>query len=160
MTPKITPFLWFNKNAEEAMNYYVSVFENARILGIKRYPSEGLEGPMKGFEGQVLTGSFELDGLRFMAIDGGPGVWEFSGATSFVIDCENQDEVDYFWGKLSAVPEAEQCGWCRDKFGITWQVIPRRLDELMSDPDPEKVKRVTHVMLQQKKIIIADLEAA
>lgn len=157
---KITPFLWFEHNAEEAMNYYVSVFKNSKIVRIDRYPSEGLEGPMKGFEGQVLNGVMELDGQVFWTIDGGPGVWEFSGATSFIVDCADQDEVDYYWEKLSSVPEAEQCGWCKDKFGMTWQVIPKQLGDLMTDPDKEKVQRVTHAMLQMKKMVIADLEKA
>jgi predicted 3-demethylubiquinone-9 3-methyltransferase (glyoxalase superfamily) len=160
MAQKITPFLWFDNNAEEAMKYYVSVFKNSKIVAMDRYPNEGLEGPMKGFEGKILNGIFEIERQQFMCLDGGPGVWEFSGATSFIIDCADQAEVDYYWEKLSAVPEAEQCGWCKDKFGVTWQVIPRQLGELMTDPDPKKVQRVTHAMLQMKKMIIADLEAA
>jgi predicted 3-demethylubiquinone-9 3-methyltransferase (glyoxalase superfamily) len=148
---KITPFLWFSKNnAEEAMEFYTSVFKNSKIVRVDRYPEEGLEGPMKGFEGKVLNGVMELDGQEFWCIDGGPGVWEFSGATSFIVDCADQEEVDYFWSKLSAVPEAEQCGWCKDKFGITWQVVPRRLGELMTDSE----------MLQQKKLDVAKLEEA
>ncbi|MBI2798460.1 VOC family protein [Candidatus Saccharibacteria bacterium] len=157
---KITPFLWFNNNAEEAIKFYASVFKNSKIVSIDRYPNEeDLEGPMKGFGGKVLNGEFELDGQKFMAIDGGP-VWEFSGATSFVVNCKDQQEVDYYWGKLSAVPEAERCGWCKDKFGVTWQIIPKQLGELMSDSDSEKVKRVTRAMLQMKKIVVADLESA
>lgn len=155
---KITPFLWFDRNAEEAMKFYVSVFKNSKIVSIQYYP-ENAEGPMKGFEGKVLTGIFELEGQTFMCIDGGP-VWEFSGATSFLVECENQEEVDYYWEKLSAVPEAEQCGWLKDKFGLTWQIVPKQLGQMMSDPDPKKAGRVTHAMLQMKKIVIADLQKA
>lgn len=163
---KITPFLWFERNAEEAMNYYVDVFNankakenNSQIIEITRYP-ENAEGPMKGFEGKVLNGIFELSGQKFIAIDGGAGVFNFTGAISFIVDCGTQEEVDYFWEKLSSNPKAEQCGWCQDKFGIYWQIIPRKLGELMSDPDHEKAAKVTHAMLQMKKIIIADLEKA
>lgn len=159
MKQKITPFLWFDRNAEEAMNFYTSVFKDAKITSITRYPDEGLEGPMKGFEGQVLTGIFELNGQEFMCLDGGP-VFEFSGAISLYVECGDQQEIDELWEKLSAVPEAEQCGWLKDKFGVTWQIAPKRLGELMSDPDKAKAKRVTDAMLKMKKIDIAALEAA
>lgn len=294
---KIIPFLWFDRNAEEAMNFYTSVFPNSKILGIHKYPNEGLEGPMKGFEGKVLTGVFELEGLRFMCLDGGPffkfnpsvslfvtcssvdeatEIWnklseggevlmpfqkypfsemygwcndkfglswqvsvgqssqkitpsmmftqgnfgkceeainywtgifknsatdmiaryeegegdevgkvkysiftlegqKFSamessadhkftttGALSFLINCDNQEEINHYWDNLivGGDPKAQQCGWLADKYGFAWQVHPNRLDELMTDPDKEKVKRVTHAMLQMKKMDIAALEAA
>ncbi len=156
---KITPFLWFDKNAEEAMNFYTSVFKNSKIISITRYPDNAPEGPMKGMEGKVLTGVFEIEGQQFMALDGGP-IFKFTEATSFYVECEDQAEVDYYWGKLSAVPEAEQCGWLKDKFGLTWQIIPKALPELMNDPDPQKAMRVTQAMLKMKKISVADLEAA
>jgi predicted 3-demethylubiquinone-9 3-methyltransferase (glyoxalase superfamily) len=156
---KITPFLWFDKNAEEAMNFYASVFKDSKIISITRYPEGPLEGPMAGMEGKVLTAVFELNGQRFMALDGGP-VFTFNEAISFQVDCENQEEVDELWEKLSAVPEAEQCGWLKDKFGLSWQIIPTALPRLMSDPDKAKAKRVTDAMLKMKKIDVAALEAA
>jgi predicted 3-demethylubiquinone-9 3-methyltransferase (glyoxalase superfamily) len=156
---KITPFFWFDKNAEEAMNFYVSVFKNAKIIDIKRYPDGVTEGPMAGMGGKVLTGIFELEGQRFMCLDGGP-IFKFNEATSFYVDCETQEEVDYYWEKLSAVPESEQCGWLKDKFGMSWQIIPKRLGELMNDPDPEKSGRVMQAMLKMHKIDIAGLEKA
>lgn len=163
---KITPFLWFEKDAEEAMKYYVETFngnpkkkQESKVVEITRYPENG-EGPMKGFEGKILNGMFELEGQTFLALDGGPNVFEFSGAISFLVDSESQEEVDYFWNKLSSDPKSEQCGWCKDKYGITWQIVPRQLSELMSDPDHEKAGRVTHAMLQMKKIDIAKLQEA
>lgn len=294
---KITPFLWFDTQAEEAMKFYTSCFKNSRILNIQRYPEGPLEGPMKGFEGKVLTGHFELDGQQFMALDGGPtfkftpaisffvncetegeidslwqqlsnagtvlmefqrysfsekfgwltdkygvswqlnlgrrwqkispfllfvgeqhgkameainfytGLFENSGlenlqfygagedeeeipgtvehavfrlngqefmamdshrnhpfafneAISLYVDCKSQAQVDYFWTKLSAEPSAEQCGWLKDKYGVSWQIVPTALPELMNDPDPEKSKRVVDAMLQMKKIDIKELEKA
>ncbi|SRR5258708_34237786 len=160
---KITPFLWFDKNAEEAMNFYVSVFKrfgkDAKVINIGRYPEGPLEGPMKGMEGKVLTGMFELDGQQFMALDGGP-VFKFNESISFLLKCEDQAEVDYFWEKLSAVPESEQCGWLKDKFGLSWQIIPKQFEEIISNPDPEVSKRVMNKFLKMKKLIIADLEEA
>lgn len=155
----ITPHLWFNTNAEEAMDYYVSVFKNSRILSVARYPDEVPEGPMKGMEGKVLQGVFELDGQRFQCLDGGP-VFTFNESVSFIVDCEDQEEVDYYWEKLSAVPESEQCGWCKDKFGVSWQIIPKRLGELMSGSDKAASERVMNAVLQMKKLDIAALEAA
>ncbi len=113
---KITPFLWFDKNAEEAMKFYTSVFKNSKIISITRYPEGATEGPMEGMGGQVLTGVFELEGQRFMALDGGP-VFKFNESISFYVDCESQAELDELWDKLSAVPASEQCGWLKDKFG-------------------------------------------
>lgn len=145
---KITPFLWFESQAEEAMNYYVSIFKNSKVLNVSRGP-----------DGKAFTVSFELDGQEFMALNAGPQ-FTFNEAISMYINCEDQAEVEYFWGKLSAVPEAEQCGWCKDKFGLSWQVIPKQLGELMGDPDPNKSKRVVDAMLKMKKIIVADLQKA
>jgi predicted 3-demethylubiquinone-9 3-methyltransferase (glyoxalase superfamily) len=156
---KITPFFWFDKSAEEAMNFYVSIFKNAKIISISRYPEDFTEGPMAGMGGKVLTGIFELEGQRFMCLDGGP-IFKFNEATSFYVDCDTQEEVDYYWDKLSAVPESEQCGWLKDKFGMSWQIIPKQLGELMNDPDTEKSGRVMQAMLKMKKIDIAGLQAA
>lgn len=156
---KITPSLWFDNNAEEAMNYYVSVFKNSKINSIDYYPDESWDEHFKGMAGKVLNGDFELDGMRFICLDGGP-VFSFSGAISFTVDCEDQAEVDYYWEKLSHVPEAEQCGWCKDKFGMSWQIVPRRLGELMKGDDPDAVKRATQAMMQMHKLDVAKLEAA
>lgn len=156
---KITPFLWFDRNAEEAMNYYVSVFgENAKIVKIQRYPEGPLEGPMQGFEGKVLTGVLELFGQQFMTIDGGP-LFKFTEAVSFLVECKDQAEIDRYWEKLSAVPEAEQCGWCKDKFGLSWQ-ITGDIGRFVNGTDPVKASRALQAMLQMKKIDIAALEAA
>lgn len=162
---KITPFLWFNAQAEEAMNFYVSVFAakhpDSKIVSIKRYPDGPLDGPMKGMEGKVLTGVFTLSGQKFMALDGGP-YFQPTGAVSLYVDCASQDEVDYFWDKLTlgGDPAAQQCGWLKDKFGFSWQVIPTQLSGLLSDPDKPKAGRVMKAMMQMKKIVIADLEQA
>ncbi len=156
---KITPSLWFDNNAEEAMDYYTSVFKDSRVVTLRRYPEGYTEGPLAGMGGKVLYGEFELNGQTFVCLDGGP-IFKFNEAVSFMIDCVDQAEVDYYWGKLSAVPESEQCGWCKDKFGISWQVIPRRLGELMNDPDKEKADRAMQAMLQMKKLVVADLEKA
>lgn len=156
---KIIPCLWFDKNAEEAMNFYASIFKDSRIVSITRYPEGYNEGPMAGMAGKVLTGIFELQGQQFMCLDGGP-IFKFNEAISFQVGCENQEEVDELWEKLSAVPEAEQCGWLKDKFGVSWQIIPKRLGELMSDPDQAKAQRVTDAMLKMKKIDVAELERA
>jgi len=156
---RFIPCLWFDKDAEEAMNFYVSVFKDGKITSITRYPEGYAEGPMAGMEGKVLTGIFELNGQQFMCLDGGP-TFKFNEAISFQVTCEDQAEVDELWEKLSAVPESEQCGWLKDKFGVSWQITPKRLIELMEDPDKAKAKRVMDAMLQMKKINIADLEAA
>lgn len=163
---KITPSLWFDSNCEEAINYYIDTFndapgsrKNSRIVSLERYPEDKQVGPVPGMGGKILTVIFELDGQSFMALDGGP-YFKFNEAVSFQIECGNQAEVDYFWGKLSAVPEAEQCGWVKDKFGLSWQVTPRRLGELLSDKDKQKAGRVMDAMLKMKKIDIAELEAA
>ena len=161
MIQKITPFLWFDKQAEEAINFYVSIFKNSKIVSIKRYPDGPLEGPMKGMEGKVLTAVFELEGQTFMALDGGP-FFKANGAVSFYVGCDNQEEVDAYWDKLSESgdPKAQQCGWLQDKFGFSWQIIPKALPDFLSDPDPVKSGRAMQAMLQMKKIDIATLKKA
>ena len=163
---KIVPCLWFDKEAEEAIEFYISIFnsaphiaKNSKIVSIERYPEEPLDIPVKGMEGKILTAIFELNEQRFMALDGGP-LFKFTEATSFDVECADQEEVDYFWEKLSAVPEAEQCGWLKDKYGLSWQIIPKRMGELLSDQDKIKARRVMEAMLKMKKIIIKDLEKA
>jgi predicted 3-demethylubiquinone-9 3-methyltransferase (glyoxalase superfamily) len=156
---KITPSLWFDNNAEEAMNYYVSVFKNSKINRIDRYPDESWDEHFKGMSGKVINGEFELDGQKFICLDGGP-IFKFNEAISFTVDCEDQEEVDYYWERLSHVPDAEQCGWCKDKFGLAWQIVPRQLGELMNGDDPEGVKRVTQAMMAMHKLNVAELEAA
>jgi predicted 3-demethylubiquinone-9 3-methyltransferase (glyoxalase superfamily) len=152
---KITPFLWFDNQAEEAMNFYTSVFEDSKVIGISRY---GEAGP--GEPGTVMIATFELEGQRFTALNGGPR-FKFTEAISFEVDCETQDEVDYLWESLTAGGgEESMCGWLRDKYGLSWQVVPRILGELMGDDDREKVKRVTEAMLSMRKIEIAELQRA
>jgi predicted 3-demethylubiquinone-9 3-methyltransferase (glyoxalase superfamily) len=157
---KIVPHLWFDSSAQEAAEYYVSVFNDAKILNIARYP-EAAEEVSGKTPGSVMTVEFEIEGQRFLALNGGkiPG-FEFTPAISFLINCETQEEIDRLWEKLSAVPEAEQCGWCQDKFGITWQVVPTLLSQLLSDSDKAKVERVTGAFLKMKKFDIAALQAA
>jgi predicted 3-demethylubiquinone-9 3-methyltransferase (glyoxalase superfamily) len=157
---KIMPSLWFDKEAEEAMEYYVSVFNGApnkkaesKIVTIKRYPEGVKEGPMAGMGGKVLTGIFELDGQRYMCLDGGP-LFKFNESVSFVVNCKDQEEIDYFWEKLSAVPESEQCGWCKDKFGLSWQIVPENMGDLL------KNDKALQAMLKMHKINIAKLEEA
>lgn len=162
----IVPFLWFDTQAEEAMNYYVDTFNGSpykkgesKIESITRY-EKGMEAPgADQLEGKVITGVFELAGQRFMALDGGP-IFQFNESISFYVECEDQKEVDYFWKMLSAVPESEQCGWCKDKFGVSWQIIPKQLGELMGDSDPIKSKRVVNAMLKMHKISVVDLQKA
>lgn len=156
---KITPSLWFDNNAEEAMNYYVGVFKNSKINSIDYYPDESLDEHFKGMSGKVINGQFTLDGQDFICLDGGP-VFKFNESISLTVDCEDQAEVDYYWEKLSHVPEAEQCGWCKDKFGLSWQIVPRRLAELMAGDDPEGVSRVTRAFMKMHKFDVAELEAA
>ncbi len=161
MAQKITPFLWFDKNCEEALNFYVSIFRDAKIVSIKRYPDSGLTGPMQGMEGKVLTAVFEIFGQTFMALDGGP-YFKPTGAVSFYVSCKDQLEVDAYWDKLieGADPKAQQCGWLQDKFGFSWQIIPETLPKLMTDPDQAKSGRVMAAMMQMKKIDVAGLEKA
>ena len=151
---KITPFLWFHSNAEEAMNHYVSIFKDARIVSVSRY-GEGGPGP----KGSVMTGTFEIEGQQFMALNGGPH-FKFSEAISLFVNCGTQAEVDELWEKLSAGGSESQCGWLKDKFGLSWQIIPSALGELLGDPDPGKSRRVMQAMLKMGKIDIAGLQAA
>ncbi len=151
---KISPFLWFDTQAEEAANFYVSIFRNSKILKIARY---GEAGP--GPHGGVMTVAFELEGQTFIALNGGPQ-FRFTEAVSFSVACETQQEVDELWEKLSAAGEQGPCGWLKDKYGLSWQINPRILGEMLSDPDPVKSKRVMEAMLQMKKIDIAALKKA
>ena len=154
--PHITPHLWFDSQAEEAMQFYVSVFPNSKIVSIRRYPDTATDEHLQGMQGKVLTGVFELDGQRFMALDGGP-LFSFSEAISFVISCKDQAEIDHYWEKLSAVPDAEACGWLKDKYGVSWQVVPTALAELTTGPHGD---RVMEALLKMKKLDIAALEQA
>lgn len=155
---KITPFLWFNDQAEEAANYYVSIFKNSKIVRVDRYQTEGAEVSGRP-HGSVMTVAFELDGQAFTALNGGP-VFKFNEAISFVVNCETQAEVDELWRKLTAGGEEVQCGWLKDKFGVSWQVVPAILDTLLRDPDPVKAGRAWQAMLAMKKIDIATLQRA
>ncbi|TYL54579.1 VOC family protein [Agromyces mariniharenae] len=152
MTP-IQPCLWFDDNAREAMEYYVSVFPNSRIERIDEYPDESLDEHFTGMSGKVLNGEFTLNGVRFTCLDGGP-LFRFNESISFIVWCADQDEIDFYWSKLSHVPESEQCGWCKDRFGVSWQVIPRIMGDLTSTPAQ------VQAFMQQKKIVIAELENA
>ena len=151
---KITPFLWFDGNAEEAMNFYTSIFKNSKIGRITRY---GDAGP--GPKGTVMSATFQLDGQEFMALNGGPQ-FKFTEAISFFVNCETQEEVDELWEKLSAGGQKSRCGWLKDKYGLSWQIIPSALGEMLGDKDPEKSRRVMKAMLQMDKIDIKGLEQA
>ena len=151
---KITPFLWFDDKAEEAVNCYVSIFENSKIGSVSRY---GEEGP--GPAGTVMVATFTLDGQEFMALNGGPE-FKFTEAISLLVNCETQEEVDKFWDKLSEGGEEEQCGWLKDRYGLSWQIVPTVLGEMLQDKDPEKAKRVMEAMLQMRKIDIGALKRA
>lgn len=151
---KITPFLWFDNQAEEAANFYTSIFKNSRVGKISRY---GDAGP--GPKGSVMTVEFQLEGQDFMALNGGP-TFKFTEAISFQVSCKTQDEVDEFWEKLSAGGQESQCGWLKDKFGLSWQITPTVLMELLQDRDPLRSQRVMKAMLQMKKIDINKLKAA
>jgi predicted 3-demethylubiquinone-9 3-methyltransferase (glyoxalase superfamily) len=152
--PKITPFLWFNDQAEEAMNFYTAIFKNSKIGSVSRY---GEGGP--GQPGAVMSATFELNGQEFMALNGGP-LFTFTEAISLFVNCETQAEVDELWEKLTEGGEEVQCGWLKDKYGLSWQIVPSALGELLNDPDAEKARRVMNAMLQMKKIDIAGLRAA
>ena len=152
--PKITPFLWFSDNAEEAVKLYTSVFKNSKILATTRY---GEAGP--GPKGSVMTIAFELEGQKFTALNGGP-IYKFTEAISFVVDCTTQEEVDRYWEKLSAGGQPQQCGWLKDKFGLSWQIVPRILIELLTDKDAAKAKRVMKAMMKMNKIDIDKLKQA
>ncbi|HTE21914.1 MAG TPA: VOC family protein [Candidatus Limnocylindria bacterium] len=163
---KITPSLWFDKECEEAINFYIDTFNGApskkqesKIVSIMRY-EKGMEAPgADQMEGKIITAIFELAGQQFMALDGGP-IFKFNESISFQIECQDQAEVDYFWGKMSAVPESEQCGWIKDKYGLSWQIIPKRMGELLGDSDKKKALAATNAMLKMHKIDVAELEKA
>jgi predicted 3-demethylubiquinone-9 3-methyltransferase (glyoxalase superfamily) len=151
---KITPFLWFDDKAEEAMNFYVSIFKNSKVVSIARY---GAEGP--GPKGTVMTAAFQLHGQEFVALNGGPQ-FKFTEAVSFVVNCETQGEVDELWEKLSQGGEKSRCGWLKDKYGLSWQIVPTVLSKMLQDKDAEKARRVMKAMLQMDKIDIKTLERA
>jgi predicted 3-demethylubiquinone-9 3-methyltransferase (glyoxalase superfamily) len=151
---KLTPCLWFDTEGEEAARFYTSVFPNSKILEVTHY---GSAGPRD--EGLVMTVSFELDGQTFTALNGGPG-YSFSEAISFEVSCESQEEVDAYWSKLSEGGEEGPCGWLKDRFGVSWQIVPKILVELIADPDQEKAQRVMAAMLKMRKIEIDELERA
>jgi len=151
---KITPFLWFDAEGEDAARFYTSAFPNSKIGEIARY---GSAGPRP--EGTVMTVSFELDGQRFVALNGGPE-FAFSEAVSFLVNCDTQDEVDSYWSALSEGGEEGPCGWLKDKFGLSWQIVPNRLPELLADPDRERAQRVMEAMLKMRKIEVDELERA
>lgn len=149
---KISSCLWFDNQAEEAANFYISVFKNSKLGKVMRYDAASAKVSGRP-EGSVLTVSFQLEDMDFIALNGGP-IFKFTEAISFVISCENQAEIDHYWKKLSAVPESEQCGWLKDKYGVSWQVVPKNIDELVSTPAGMQA------MLKMKKLVIADLENA
>jgi predicted 3-demethylubiquinone-9 3-methyltransferase (glyoxalase superfamily) len=151
---KITPFLWFDGKAEEAMNFYTSIFKNSKIGSVNRW---GDTGP--GTKGSVMSSTFQLDGQDFMALNGGPQ-FTFSPAISFFVNCETQEEVDELWEKLSVGGEKQRCGWLKDKYGVSWQIIPSALGKLLHDKDPEKSKNVMKAMLQMDKIDVKGLKQA
>jgi len=151
---KITPFLWFDGRAEEAMKFYTSIFKRSKIREISRFE---VEAP--GTKSKVVTGTFELEGQQFMALNGGP-MFEFSPAISFFVTCRTQPEVDYYWRRLSAGGRKQQCGWLVDKFGVSWQIIPTALGRLMGDKDPAKARRVMDAMLKMMKLDIKKLQRA
>lgn len=156
---KITPFLWFDSQAEEAVNFYVSIFKNSRIGKVTRYEEEGAKVSGQP-EGSVMTVEFQLDGQDFIALNGGPQ-FKFTEAISFSVSCETQEEIDELWAKLTADGGAEvQCGWLKDKYGLSWQIVPPILGELLADKDAAKAKRVMKAMLQMKKIDIPTLKQA
>jgi predicted 3-demethylubiquinone-9 3-methyltransferase (glyoxalase superfamily) len=147
IVPKITPFLWFDHQAEEAMNFYLSVFKDGKVLNVSRA------------NGQVMTVTFELQGQQFIGLNGGPQ-FKFTEAVSLLVSCDTQEEVDEYWNKLSQGGSEGRCGWLKDKYGLSWQVVPTALGRLLSDPDPKKSQAVLQAMLQMKKIVIKDLQEA
>jgi predicted 3-demethylubiquinone-9 3-methyltransferase (glyoxalase superfamily) len=152
--PKINPFLWFDHQAEEAAELYVSIFPNSRVVSVARY---GDAGP--GPKGTAMTVAFELDGREFIALNGGPHL-KFTEAVSFSVDCKTQEEVDRYWQKLSDGGEESRCGWLKDRYGLSWQIVPTALGEMLTDPDPARSKRVMEAMLRMRKIDIAALKKA
>jgi predicted 3-demethylubiquinone-9 3-methyltransferase (glyoxalase superfamily) len=160
ISSKISPCLWFDHQAQEAADFYVSIFKNAKLLNITRYGTAGFEIHGRP-AGSVMTVDFELDGVRFTALNGGP-VFTFNEAVSFQIFCETQDQIDYYWEKLGAGgdPKAQQCGWLKDKFGLSWQVVPEGMEEMLADPESDAASRAMSAMLQMKKVDIAALRRA
>jgi len=158
ISQKIVPFLWLEKDADKAADFYVSVFKNSRILRTSYYPkaAEEVSGQKNG---SVMAVRFSLEGQEFMVLNGGPA-FKLSEAVSFMVFCDTQEEIDYFWNKLSFVPEAEQCGWLKDKFGLSWQIVPTILDSMTTDKDTQKVERVTAAFLKMKKFDINALKKA
>lgn len=157
---RITPFFWFDDQAEEAVNFYLSVFDNAKILSVSRFSKESAQACGKA-EGHVMAVSFQLDGQDFSALNGGP-VFKFNEAISLVVHCHSQEEVDHYWDKLSqgGDEKAQQCGWLKDRFGVSWQIVPTVLIELLQHPDPQKAGKVASAMMQMKKLDIAGLKLA
>jgi predicted 3-demethylubiquinone-9 3-methyltransferase (glyoxalase superfamily) len=157
---RITPFLWFNDTAEEAAHFYVSVFENSRVLTSTRYGKESARASGKQ-EGSVMTIAFELDGQKFTALNGGP-VFNFTPAVSLVVNCHSQHEVDHYWNQLSSGgdPSAQQCGWLKDRFGLSWQIVPAQLVDYLTQPDPAKAQKAMQTLLKMKKIDLAALQEA
>ena len=151
---RITPFLWFNNQAEEAVKFYTSIFKNSKTFAVTRYP-KGTPGPA----GSVMTVKFQLDGQGFIALNGGP-IFKFTEAVSFVVNCRTQREIDYYWKKLSAGAKEVQCGWLKDKFGLSWQIVPTILSELVTDKDPAKAERVMRALLKMVKLDIKKLKQA
>ncbi len=160
ISQRITPFLWFDHQAEEAARFYTSIFPNSEITSVSRHTPEVSQA--SGLpEGSVLTVAFRLDGHEFVALNGGP-VFKFTEAVSFVVNCETQEEIDRYWNKLSADgdPKAQQCGWLKDRFGLSWQIVPTELGRLISGPDPERARRVLKAMLDMKKLDLEVLQRA
>jgi predicted 3-demethylubiquinone-9 3-methyltransferase (glyoxalase superfamily) len=155
---KITPFLWFDDKAEHAATFYTSIFKNSKIVNIARYGDAGAEVSGRP-KGTVMTVAFQLEGQEFVALNGGPQ-FKFTEAISFVVNCQTQQEVDEYWEKLSDGGQEVQCGWLKDKYGLSWQIVPTILSELLNDPDPKKAEKVMKAMLQMKKIDIKGLKQA
>lgn len=158
MIQKVTPFLWFESKAEEAVKFYTSIFKNSKILGITRYDEASSKASGRP-KGSVMTVAFQIEGQNFTALNGGP-VFKFSPAVSFVVNCENQEEIDHFWSRLSKGGKPNQCGWLEDKYGVTWQIVPTVLVKMLQDKDKKRVSRVTEAFLKMKKFDIATLKRA
>jgi predicted 3-demethylubiquinone-9 3-methyltransferase (glyoxalase superfamily) len=155
---KITPFLWFDNEAEEAMNFYTSVFKDSKIKGVTRYEGEGAKASGRP-EGSVMTADFEINGQEFVALNGGP-LFKFTEAVSFVVNCETQEEIDYYWDKLTEGGEESRCGWLKDKYGLSWQIVPTNLSKLLGGNDAAKAKRAMQAMLQMDKLDMKKLQEA
>ena len=156
---KIVPNLWFDGNAKEAVEFYTSVFKDGKVLETSYYPTEGLLEFQQPLAGKELVVNFELAGQKFSALNAGPE-FKFNESVSFMVLCDDQEEIDYFWEQLSAVPESEQCGWCKDKYGLSWQIVPANVDEMMRGDDGAPSPAAFAALLQMKKIVIAELENA